>query len=60
MKHYRALSALLLYPEQELIDSLAEIEEVFSGLPFVATGRRCSRWFPEPNSGAHSPPYSPP
>ncbi|HEX7647343.1 MAG TPA: nitrate reductase molybdenum cofactor assembly chaperone [Noviherbaspirillum sp.] len=37
MKHYRALSALLLYPEQELIDSLAEIEEVFSGLPFVAT-----------------------
>jgi nitrate reductase delta subunit len=36
MKHYRALSALLLYPEQELIDSMAEIEEAIAGTPFVA------------------------
>lgn len=36
MKHYRALSALLLYPEQELVDSLAEIEDAVAGTPFAA------------------------
>lgn len=34
MKHYQALSALLLYPEQELIDSLSQIEEILQQAPF--------------------------
>ena len=36
MKHYRALSALLLYPEADLVDSLGEIEAAFAGTPFAA------------------------
>ncbi|MGE5652309.1 MAG: nitrate reductase molybdenum cofactor assembly chaperone [Bacillota bacterium] len=37
MKHYQALSVLLLYPEQDLIDSLPEIEAILRQAP-VSTG----------------------
>lgn len=37
MKHYQALSALLLYPEQELIDSLPQIEAALDGIPAAAS-----------------------
>lgn len=33
MQHFQALSALLLYPEQQLIDSLGEIEAVLARTP---------------------------
>ena len=33
MKHYQVLSALLLYPEQPMLDSLSELEEVLTELP---------------------------
>ncbi|HCY61520.1 MAG TPA: nitrate reductase molybdenum cofactor assembly chaperone [Oxalobacteraceae bacterium] len=33
MKHYQVMSALLLYPEQELIDSLPELQTALAGVP---------------------------
>lgn len=33
MQHYQALSALLLYPEQSLIDSLGDIEAILEKMP---------------------------
>lgn len=37
MKYYKALSALLLYPEQDLIDSLPEIEAILQQAPVPVT-----------------------
>lgn len=44
MKHYQALSALLLYPEQDLIDSLPEIEARLQGIPASASLHPLLNW----------------
>lgn len=37
MQHYQALSALLLYPDRELLDSLGTIEEILAEKPALHT-----------------------
>jgi nitrate reductase molybdenum cofactor assembly chaperone NarJ/NarW len=37
MRHYQALSALLLYPDRQLIDSLGDIEEIVAENPALHT-----------------------
>lgn len=40
MKHYQVLSALLLYPEQALIDNLTELETMLADTPALQTPLR--------------------
>lgn len=40
MKHYQILSALLLYPEQPLIDNLSELETMLADTPALQTPLR--------------------
>jgi nitrate reductase molybdenum cofactor assembly chaperone NarJ/NarW len=37
MQHYQALSALLMYPDQQLIDSLGDIEDILAENPALHT-----------------------